>query len=964
MVSKDAQNAIQMLLKEKQGVFEEIFESIILDFLTEIEGVLDRFCRECPTVQCRTDNILFHAGQTMRDLLIELCIRTLVGEIYEQKEHLVGDTAEQRYQYFLKELQENNCKKLFSKWPELGWLVKNRLDNTIFALAEFFERLKTDKFEIEQEFGITIKEICYVSIGEGDTHSHGKTVFILHCNDNVNVVYKPHSLYNDVLYSQVQHWFNMQSEQKRKLVHPKVITRDDYGWQEYVSFKECDSDADIDKYMYRLGSILFVSYLLGCTDLHVENIIAHGEYPVVIDTETMFFNAYSFQGMLMEKANGWEKMLSSSVFSSLLLPFDLVAKKKLDYVDISGILGGAITTNSKKIKTQVVINKGTDDIRFSEQEIEPNVGNTHNIPMYRGEKVNAGDYTEHLICGFSNAYMLLLNKKSDFLSFVASMDFSKGRFRQIFRNTNLYVRYLLSTYHPFYLSSSQERKNVYEHLKGKKGYTSKMHEEFVQLEIEQLMQDDVPCFYALYNSKAVFSAYGEKIQDFYSRTIEEHFLERIENLNHIDQYRQIYFIKCALATDSYSSHEFLELPKNICAFEKTEDNIQCIIKWIYDLREEYFRVPSKMNELWQYYCISQNSESRRLEVEPPDLYAGIGSTLFYIQLHRMYGQDDAQVAQMLVNELGNLFGSTVTNFSSTLTNVGLFTGAGSIVYLNYYAYKVYGDPRYLERMNRVCEEIIERIDGFECSADIVSGYAGLIVFSLNAWIKDKSLNRLFELAVCCGEKLYKIHCEKGIPLQSGLAHGYAGVSLAFIMLGTITEKQTLYALGTDLIAQERQLYCPATDTWTICGEAIDMNAWCYGAAGILVARTIALDYVSPADRLWIEADIQACLKRMLKDLNKPDDLDILCHGLVGNLDILLWYARKKHDYELNDVVTSVTANLVDRIKHHGVYYGNSANVPNISFMLGLTGLGYFFERFLDKTIPSVLAFEAFEEGAK
>ena len=36
----------------------------------------------------------------------------------------------------------------------------------------------------------------------------------------------------------------------------------------------------------RFGEILALSYILNATDLHMENLIAYGEYPVIIDLET------------------------------------------------------------------------------------------------------------------------------------------------------------------------------------------------------------------------------------------------------------------------------------------------------------------------------------------------------------------------------------------------------------------------------------------------------------------------------------------------------------------------------------------------------------------------------------------------------------------------------------------------------------------------------------------------------
>ena len=59
---------------------------------------------------------------------------------------------------------------------------------------------------------------------------------------------------------------------------------------------------------------------------------------------------------------------------------------------------------------------------------------------------------------------------------------------------------------------------------------------------------------------------------------------------------------------------------------------------------------------------------------------------------------------------------------------------------------------------------------------------------------------------------------------------------------------------------------------------------------------------------------------------------------------------------------NATIRTIMKIKEDGLDFGQAAKVPNISFMQGLTGLGYFLERFLDSKIPSVLAFDPFNEG--
>ena len=48
----------------------------------------------------------------------------------------------------------------------------------------------------------------------------------------------------------------------------------------------CKNESEVEHYYFRMGIHLFLGYALGATDLHGENIIAHGEYPVIIDMET------------------------------------------------------------------------------------------------------------------------------------------------------------------------------------------------------------------------------------------------------------------------------------------------------------------------------------------------------------------------------------------------------------------------------------------------------------------------------------------------------------------------------------------------------------------------------------------------------------------------------------------------------------------------------------------------------
>lgn len=63
-----------------------------------------------------------------------------------------------------------------------------------------------------------------------------------------------------------------------------------YGWEEYVQQADCHTEAEVKRYFYRFGMLIFANYILNTNDLHVENLIAVGETPIIIDTETILGN--------------------------------------------------------------------------------------------------------------------------------------------------------------------------------------------------------------------------------------------------------------------------------------------------------------------------------------------------------------------------------------------------------------------------------------------------------------------------------------------------------------------------------------------------------------------------------------------------------------------------------------------------------------------------------------------------
>jgi lantibiotic modifying enzyme len=55
---------------------------------------------------------------------------------------------------------------------------------------------------------------------------------------------------------------------------------------EVVEYLPCQNQEEIKRYYQRAGQLLCLLYVLGANDCHNENLIACGEYPVLVDLET------------------------------------------------------------------------------------------------------------------------------------------------------------------------------------------------------------------------------------------------------------------------------------------------------------------------------------------------------------------------------------------------------------------------------------------------------------------------------------------------------------------------------------------------------------------------------------------------------------------------------------------------------------------------------------------------------
>ena len=216
--------------------------------------------------------------------------RIFILSIHEQKAkgNLKGNTSEEQYDYYEKKYLNNATyvKSLLQEYPELKRLLELKNNSIQRAECEIRKSLYAEKEQIQKIFcdGRKFSGTVGIYMSKGDTHRGGRSVAKVELDNGTILYYKPHSLDKNIKYQELYNYLCRKTGISCRTV--QYLSHDSYGWEEKIENIPCKNESEVEHYYFRMGIHLFLGYALGATDLHGENIIAHGEYPVIIDMET------------------------------------------------------------------------------------------------------------------------------------------------------------------------------------------------------------------------------------------------------------------------------------------------------------------------------------------------------------------------------------------------------------------------------------------------------------------------------------------------------------------------------------------------------------------------------------------------------------------------------------------------------------------------------------------------------
>lgn len=479
-------------------------------------------------------------------LVLRMLSRTLILELHAARlaGQLAGDTPEARYQAFVATLASHErALALYQEYPVLARCLAETIARWEAVMGELAARLVADWPALIQTFfaGQPPGPVVEVHAGAGDAHGGGRSVMILGFASGGRVVYKPRSLLVDQRFQALLAWLDQRGDHPRFRAL-RLLRRERYGWVEHIEHRACQSRAQAARFFERQGAYLALFHALEATDMHYENLIAHGEHPVPVDLESLFQPRVALEQTDPEPTAAHE--LATSVLRVGLLPHRPRAEGRAEEIDLGGLssVRGQLTPD----ELHSVDGAGTDEPRMVRRRLPMSDG--RNLPTLAGQELSARAHERDLLRGFTGMYWLLVEHRDELLAGDGPLaGFAEVPVRVILRPTRTYAALLRESFHPELMSDALNRDRLFDALWERVDVQPRLWPA-IQSELADLRQGDIPMFTGRPNARHVTDARGAVIEGLIEQPGLARARARIAGFGDDDLRAQIRLIQASLTT--------------------------------------------------------------------------------------------------------------------------------------------------------------------------------------------------------------------------------------------------------------------------------------------------------------------------------------------------------------------------------------------------------------------------------
>jgi type 2 lantibiotic biosynthesis protein LanM len=875
------------------------------------------------------------------------------------------------YDNFVRRMHQGQLLTLFHAYPVLARLLATLTDRWVETTSEFLQRLAADLPDLQCIFGgdFPLGAVTALEPGLSDPHRGRRTVIALRFDSGVKVVYKPKDVSLEEAFQLLLAWCNAHGAPLgfRTLT---VVNRSTHGWVECADHRPCDHQQAAQRYFRRAGMLLCLIYLLDGTDFHCDNLIADGEYPLLIDLETLLqprpLHEERRKRALFSAPVG--EQLAHSVLQTDLLPYWHLRTSGGQQVafDISGLAG----VGEQPLLTSAPVWEFINTDRMTMQHRQVETQSAQNLPVFAGKQLRVHDYSDELIDGFRQMYCFLLAHRQALLAPAGPLSlFSHQQVRFIFRGTRVYRALEQKLLAPKNLRDGVDRSLQLEHLArallDPDGLTLAQAKPpnwwpLYAAEREALEQVDIPYFTAMSWNDSLSLASGQEIADCFQGPSFQHVMTKVDTLCEEDLDLQVSFIEGSLC--AHVAHVGYTGPPGAQTRDFTQtESPRPTLPMPQTLEEAALAIAERIagralrqpggGVTWMAPQYLPGVERYQFQPCGYDLYDGASGTALFLAAVEYVtgGAGFREVVLAAIEPLRHALRSQGAQIARVL-GIGGVSGLGSLVYVLTNISRFLQEPRLLEDAQLAAHLITDESLASDRALDVSAGSTGALLglLALHDLLGDQAI---LDRAMACGRHLLESRVQspagpRAWPtisgrLLTGFSHGAAGIAYALLRLFAATREETYREAAEEGIAYEDSLFVPAIGNWLdLRAEAQPafMTSWCHGAPGIGLARVGGLPWL---DTGRIRADITVAMQTTQRvGLGGQDHL---CCGNLGRGECLLAAAEALAMPEWAEVARSNAYQVAARARQAQGYFlfpCGPSKVDSPSFFRGTAGIGY------------------------
>jgi len=608
---------------------------------------------------------------------------------------------------------------------------------------------------------------------------------------------------------------------------------------------------------------------------------------------------------------------------------------------------------------------------------------SQNRPTLGGRPVDPAAFADRIASGFAATYRLLLQNRDALLAPSGPIRrFATDPIRVVLRPTRQYALILSESNHPDVMRDALDRDRLFDRLWVAVPGRSEL-EQVIAWEHADLINGDVPLFTSKPSSLDLFTAHGKTVPDFFRCSGLSSAIERIEAMSEDDLHRQRWVVDASLVALLPGIHVAPPLgavaPEPVSLRGATPPSRDAALNAARRVAQRLGRLALRKPDRVSWLGLTLLRE-RDWTIQPvgSDLYSGAaGIAYFLAYFDHVAGDDDSRaIASTVVRQLTRRLVATLDASDSgtalPAASLGAFGALSGAVYTLAHIGALWADHDLIDLAERLVAMLGDHVDA-DRTLDLIGGTAGFIMAASalehvrSAPTSRRLLQQAADVLIARGDESteglsWSTNLAASRPL-TGISHGASGMALALLAAGRLVNHRPFVDAALRAMRYERSCFDASRLNWPdyriLPGRSHDdelswMWAWCHGAPGLGLVRLEALGSI---DDLEVAADLASALISTARFGFGSNDS--LCHGDLGNLELLLRAQELDYAGEWEAAIVAHSARLVARLSQGHWRCGIPGGVETPGLMTGLAGIGYELLRLAaPERVPSLLALEA------